>query len=148
MADYVSYSEDQENTFGALIFLGYIVAALYLSAKIVSLLRHHYALVPMSQHKHAKIVLFSILTLLSFVTLSYHMLSFLILSYTDYCARHRLAASLHDLHLWQWMSHATLFTDFAQALVASPQRWWWVQLALLQTMDTACWMAQNGNIAS
>lgn len=140
MAKYIAYSEDKENVLGTFIFLGYIIAALYFSFRILTLLRHHYAANPISQEKQSKITLFSILTFLSFASISFHFLSFLHLSYSDWSERNGVSG----IHLWQWMIHNTHFLDFAKALAATPQRWWWTQLSLLQTMDAACWMAQNG----
>lgn len=136
---YKSYSDDQSNVPGALLFLGYIVAALVFSIRIWTIIWHRYTSRTASKSLNVKakrsITLSAVIALLSFSVLSYNMLSFLVLSYQDWTRRKGINESFmfHPALLWQWISHATLFEDFARSLVATPARSLWTQLALLQT---------------
>lgn len=134
---YESFNRDDKNVFGALLFLSYIVAALYFSLCTWRIIRHRYTFsrAKMSSRTLRKVVLAAATTLLSFLVLSYNMLSFLILSYNDWAQRFGIHGNplLHPTLLWQWMSHATLFEDFARSLVATPARSLWTQVGLLQT---------------
>lgn len=134
---YTSYSHDEKNVLGALLFLGYIVAALVFSARAWKIIWNRYKSMAASEveKRKSRLQLFLTLALLGFSILSYNMLSFLILSYMDWAQRHNIRTQWEQLPtlLWQWMSHATLFEDFARSLVSIPARSLWTQLALLQT---------------
>lgn len=134
---YTSYSHDQQNVLGAFLFLGYIVAALVFSARIWKIIWNRYKSMAPSEvgKRKSRLQLALALALIGFSILSYNMLSFLILSYTDWAQRHSIRTQWDQLPtlLWQWMSHATLFEDFARSLVSTPARSLWTQLALLQT---------------
>lgn len=136
---YESYSEDGKNVLGALIFLAYIVAALYFSLRVWTIIwrRHLSTRATRSNDRQFRVSVAIFMTLLSFSMLSYNMLSFLVLSYTDWTRRLGVKGNpvSNPTLLWDWMSHATLFEDFARSLVATPARSLWTQLALLQTYE-------------
>lgn len=143
--EYVAYGDEAPNLFGALLFLGYIVAALVLSLQAVSHIYRQYHVVPRAPKDRRRVRTMSILALASFSTLSYNMLAFLVFSYRSYLKRHGYIASLspRNLHLWEWMHHSGLFEDFAHALVARPDGWWWTQLALLASFQITLWIARR-----
>lgn len=138
---YTSYNNDEKNVSGAILFLGYIVAALVFSARIWTIIYRRYKSMASNEKAKQQLAMQSALTLsiAGFSVLSFNMLSFLILSYTDWSKRHAITSSLARLPSlsWQWMSHATLFEDFARSLVSTPARSLWSQLALLQTYRIA-----------
>ena len=76
--------EEPRNYFGAILFISYIVAALAFTPVILSTLLRSYRLLPQSSRRDAsapQISTLAALAVLSFASLSHHMLSFLITSY-------------------------------------------------------------------
>lgn len=144
---YKSYSQDEGNISGALLFLSYIVAALYFSIRIWSIIWNRYISIraSLSTTERLRVFISFGLTLLSFAVLSYNMLMFLIVSYNDWAQRHGVNGNplLQQNLLWRWMSHSTLFEDFARSLVATPARTFWTQIALLQTYQIVNGMYQG-----
>lgn len=134
---YKSYSQDEPNVPGALLFLAYIVAALYFSLRVWIIIWNRYTSIRAKSSARERLKIFTsfCVTLLSFTVLSYNMLLFLIISYKEWAQRHAIQGNplLEPALLWQWMSHSTLFEDFARSLIATPARSVWTQLALLQT---------------
>lgn len=153
-----------ENTVGAVIFFTYIAAALFFSAFIsrdlISLYRKCGGGSPkIAESRRKRAVVFISLASVSFAALSYHMLSFLIQSYSVWARRRSIATpevlygfrglfgSRTDriaLHAWEWSKQSTLFRDFAQNIVSDPRRYWWTQLALLYSLGWNMYMAVEG----
>ena len=138
---YIAYHADVQNTYGALLFLGYLVAALVFSLR--ASLRIYKQFQAQRSAKQPKQRIFLVLALLSFSMLSWNMLSFLILSYSDYTSRHRLHPTMTSPHLWDWMNHSSLFEDFAHALATPMEAWWWTELALLLTYGILLWLTKQ-----
>jgi hypothetical protein len=138
---YIAYHADSENTYGALLFLSYIVAALVFSLRAT--LRIYRQSKEQRSANPSRQRIFIVLAVLSFSVLSWNMLSFLILSWTDYTSRHKLHPSTLKLHLWDWIYHSALFEDFAHALVSPNEAWWWTQLALLVSYVILLWLAKT-----
>ena len=131
------------NIGGAVLFLSYILAALVLSTQAIFRISHQYNARKRTASEKRSITILSIMALVSFSTLSYNMLSFLFLSYGGYADAHSWTVNLRDLRLWEWMSHSSLFEDFANAIVNRPIVWWWTQLALLVSYEICLWMSQK-----
>lgn len=146
------------NITGAIIFIIYVLSALYLSITIPLSLRRSYLNYPkpLSPHKKQCITVFSLFALISFSVLSYNMLSYLIVSYTSWATTNHISLphsvldllglgdNARGLHVWQWLTESTLFTDFAKEICASPERFAWTQGVLVWTMAWSYWMGYNG----
>jgi hypothetical protein len=152
----VHYATPPNSYIGAFIFLSYIVLALYATLSIIiSLFAQYKALfnTPTNDAKlnnaraaraqHIKIYAF--LASISFATLSYHMLMFLIPHYLAWSRQNTPSLSsvisLSKLHTW--MLESTLFQDFAADLVANAPNALWTQSAILATWFWNIWMAQQ-----
>lgn len=98
-------------------------------------------------------------SVLSFSTLSYHMLNYLIVSYQAWSKSHgyQPPGSLFGsnsllgtqeqripLHIWSWLTNSTLFADFATTICSNNARFWWTQQALLITMAWSVFMSLEG----
>lgn len=161
----MSSSKSQErplyNLSGALIFTAYVLSALFLIAFITNSLRLQYTKsspgTKRGREKHIQI--FSALSILSFSTLSYHMIKYLIVSYRAWSKSYgyQLPAGLFGsnsllgtreqrvpLHIWSWLTNSTLFTDFATTICSNNARFWWTQQALLVTMAWSAFMSLEG----
>ena len=158
MSSFSSQEPPLYNLSGALIFTAYVLSALFLTAFITNSLRVQYK---RYSHKgrETHIQTFSALTVLSFSTLSYHMLNYLIVSYQAWSKSHgyQLPASLFGsnrllgtreqrvpLHIWSWLTESTLFADFATTICSNNARFWWTQQALLITMAWSVFMSLEG----
>lgn len=143
---YTAYHADVQNTGGALLFLAYIAAALVFSFRVAGRIFKQFQ----AQRSTAspKQRAFIALAALSFSALSYNMLSFLWLSYLEYTIRHDRRHRLADSHTWEWMSHSSLFEDFAHALVRSRSSVWWTQLALIISHVAIGWIAKTCKCAA
>lgn len=144
------------NVAGATIFVGYVLSALLFTTLIVSDLYQAYhskskSSVKQVPHNHLQI--FVALAVLSFSTLSYHMLSYLIHSYQDWA----LSASIETIRnpldlfsavglesIWRWLIESTLFKDFAETICKNSANFWWTQQALLVTMASALFVSIEG----
>ena len=160
------------NKLGAAIFVSYIVLALVLTLMIVSSLRHdlEIASAPRRLSKTKTRVLIAI-AVISFGTLSWHMSSFLVISYINWCSHHaiplpnvpghvqlwkdgeeglfRLLVNLAEelwarLYLKEWAASSALFRDFAAEIQTGGSRQWWTSLALWWELGFAWWMASKG----
>lgn len=157
------------NLSGALILSAYVVSALFLTTNItLSLIKIHvYSPGSRSMTKHidnektklkSLLLIFSALAALSFSTLSYHMLNYLIVSYQAW-ATNRGSLVPHglfgknsilgpdgsiSLHIWQCLTTSTLFQDFAQTICGNTARFWWTQQALFVTMAWSMFMSYEG----
>ena len=149
------------NLSGALIFTAYVLSALFLTAFITNSLRVQYKKTPhKGEHGREKqIQTFCAVSVLSFSTLSYHMLNYLIVSYQAWSKGHgyKLPSSLFGsnsllgtreqrvpLHIWSWLTESTLFADFATTICSNNARFWWTQQALLVTMAWSVFMSLEG----
>ena len=175
--------EEVSNFLGALIFFSYLVAALSLTSLITYDLFNLYNArkdAARQQHDHKsttsttksgngsatvsplRLGLSVLFAILSFAVLSYHMLFFLIDSYTNYCRAHSLlypvtpveavgsilspTSASSPLYIWTWATHSTLFEDFAHSIVSQPACWWWTEKALLFSFAWNCFMAIEGKM--
>lgn len=150
------YATPPNNYIGTGIFLSYIIIALYATITIISSLYIKYnqifyssdaAKIPASVQiardarlRHVKIYAF--LASISFATLSYHMLSFLIAHYVAWDGGKQFSLSVESLK--SWMLQSSLFQDFAQDLVKDAPSAIWTQCAILATWFWNIWMAQKG----
>lgn len=136
------------NLVGTAAFLSYILAALVLSARVVYRIRirHRSSLSLRDDSKQqGRFKVSAALAGISFCVLSFNMVDVLICSYLAYCQHSHKPASLAHVpsQLWSWMIGSNLFHDFARALLATEQSWWWIQLALLIHLHLSIWMAQT-----
>lgn len=158
------------NLTGAVIFIVYVVAALFFTGVIVGILlyspgsAHRPSFFP-STRKHKKIYhenklqLFTALSVLSFATLSYNMMSFLIFSYKAWASKRGIDIPQRFLgndgvmdiqhgtinfYVWEWLTSSTLFRDFAEIICGSSARYWWTQQALLVSMAWSFFMSIEG----
>jgi hypothetical protein len=157
--DLVYYATPPNSYIGATIFLSYIVFALYATSSIVYSLYTQYTAIyhqkkptkdakldaaKTARARHIKIYAF--LASISFATLSYHMLFFLITHYLNWTGdKHRDLSTLTGTKLKSWMLQSTLFQDFAGELVQSKGNAVVTQLAILGTWYWNIWMAGKGN---
>ena len=161
MSSFNTQEPPLHNLSGALIFTAYVLSALFLTVFITDSLRIQYK---KNSHKgrETHIQTFSALSVLSFSTLSYHMLNYLIVSYQAWSKTHgyQLPASLFGpnsllgtreqrvtLHIWSWLTESTLFADFATTICSNNARFWWTQQALLITMAWSVFMSFEGVLA-
>ena len=159
------------NLLGAILFSGYVTAAVLLTAIITYNLygTHQNLLIvkskspddsPLSKAKHVQ--LFASLAALSFSVLSYHMMHFLVVSYVAWSTERQILipdrlfgeggligrgnSSRVDLHIWHWLTTSTLFLDFAEIICQDGAKYWWTQQALLVTMACCHFMAIEGTL--
>lgn len=161
MASITTDTESVHNVAGATIFVGYVLAALFLSILIVvDLYRSYKAQMGSSsstaQHISSRLQIFVALAVLSFSTLSYHMLSYLIYSFQMWVTADNLEAlpgasdllTLSNWHglrqIWQWLTESTLFLDFAQTICENSANFWWTQQALFVSMASALFIGIEG----
>lgn len=135
------------NHSGALIFWGYIAAALASTGVVLNTIRKSY------QQNNDRLEIPPILAILatsSFATLSYYMLNVLILSYRQWTTRHSIplgtliGSNRTPLHLWQWSITSSLFQDFGEAIVASKPRYVLSSSGLWSTLAVALYMGIEG----
>ena len=142
-----------QNVPGAVIFIGYVLAALCLTILIVINLYQTYVSRPSPSSEEGnrlsyQLQVFVALGILSFATLSYHMLSYLYFSYggwaesRDIAARELHASNLHSL--WLWLTESTLFYDFARTICKNSANFWWTLQALLITMASSLFISVEG----
>lgn len=151
-----SYATPPNNYIGTTLFLSYIVLALYATLSITYSLYTQYNTIyhSASPNKDANIIaakaararhikIYAFLASLSFATLSYHMLFFLVTHYQAWSGEISLASISGD-KLVRWMLESSLFQDFANELVENAQNATWTQLAILATWSWNIWMARKG----
>lgn len=165
------------NRSGAIIFFSYIAAALYFTGCIVlsisripssspALPKPSYGKGPRHNQKglrkhdwnwrHGSFSIFCALSLVSFVVLSWNMLSFLVVSYLGWTASHGLTLpSHHDnlsqlwqhaRYIWFWATSSNLFQTFAEDLVSNQSRWKVVRVALIYSYTWNSWMSTLGEL--
>jgi hypothetical protein len=154
----VYYATPPNSYIGATIFLSYIVAALCATCAIMYSLYTQYSTIfhtPTSKNderlnaaragRASHIKIYAFLASVSFATLSYHMLMFLITHYLEWTGDGDL--SLSDVSgdtLKRWMLESTLFQDFAKELVKDAPNAVWTQAEILATWFWNIWMGQKG----
>lgn len=157
--------DETENIVGAIVFFFYILAALLLSGLLINNLittwsrksrqsfqtRQRIGIKNASPVKNArtpgnKVAITATITGISFATLSFHMLNFLVQSYMRWSSAqisnglmldHSTGSTweiMRSLQIWKWPKGSTLFKDFAVVISKDPRRLWWTQLVLLYTM--------------
>lgn len=163
------YTTPPNNYIGSSIFLSYIVVALYLTstvgyslyARYIAVFHSHPSSPPSkfkqngkgkvetrsARKRHVKIYTF--LALISFVSISWHMLGFLITSFLDWSnsgTRNVFAVLANNAvsKLKRWMLETSLFNDFATQLVADGESAVWTQLAILATWFWNLFLASKG----
>jgi hypothetical protein len=156
--DLVYYATPPNSYIGTTIFLSYIVFALYATSSIAYSLYDRYTAIyhPQKPIKDAKlhaakaararhIKIYAFVASISFATLSYHMLSFLITHYLGWTGdKHRDLSAVTASKMKSWMLQSTLFQDFASELVQSKGNAVMTQLAILGTWYWNIWMAGKG----
>ncbi|KAL8722408.1 MAG: hypothetical protein Q9225_001087 [Loekoesia sp. 1 TL-2023] len=164
MASIDNDTNQMPNVTGAVIFVGYVLAALLLTTLIVVNLYRAYLSRPSWSSKEPSRVsnqfqVFVALAVLSFSTLSYHMLNYLIYSFRAWAEPEGLAIlpGLHiskgllsssnlgfTAHLWQWLTESVLFYDFAKTICQNSANFWWTLQALLVSMASALFISIEG----
>lgn len=169
-----SYATPPNNYIGTILFLSYIALALYETSNIVLSLytqytevyysassekheseggdddikRSTYSIITSAKAARARhIKIYAFLASISFATLSYHMLFFLITHYQSWNGDESLA-NISGEKLGRWMLQSSLFKDFADELVSNAQNAMWTQLAILATWFWNIWMARTGTSRS
>lgn len=137
-------SPKSTNAKGAVIFLSYIFFALWMTSHILFIIslraRDWWRRLP--PYNRRVIPLFGALSLISFASLSWHMLSFLI----DHYRLWEAAADTQDIqatlptNIWRWMKSSSLFVDFARSLFMTRASSWWSRQALGATLMTYLFM--------
>lgn len=155
----VRYATPPNSYIGTAIFVSYIVFALYGTISIITSLYQQYDRIFHTTTKDAQIQasraarlrhikIYAFLSSLSFATLSYHMLMFLITHYQSfYSSAHTNALpdspALTLQKLKTWLLSSTLFQDFASALVSTPSNSLITQCAIQATWFWNLWIAQK-----
>ncbi len=155
------------NLAGAVIFVVYVVSALFFTGVIICVLLYSpgHRSAPTTSRKYQgfshenKLQIFAALSVLSFAVLSYNMMSFLIFSYEAWALGKGIKVpsrifgrdGLFDLqqrkihiYVWEWLTSSTLFRDFAETICGNSARYWWTQEALLVTMAWSFFMSIEG----
>jgi hypothetical protein len=154
----VYYTTPPNSYVGSAIFLSYIIFALNATISIAYSLYTQYTAIyqPKKLFKDTKldaaksarirhIKIYAFLASISFATLSYHMLSFLITHYLNWTGdKHRDPSAVTAVKLKSWMLQSTLFQDFASDLVQSKGNAVVTQLAILGTWYWNIWMGEKG----
>jgi hypothetical protein len=149
-----SYATPPTNYIGTTLFLTYIASALYATFSITY--SHYTQFTNLAPAKDAKvnkaraararhITIYAFLESISFATLSYNMLMFLITHYLEWSgdARSNLN-SMSAGKLGAWMLESTLFQDFAGDLVKNAPNALITQISILATWFWSIWVAQKG----
>ena len=153
------------NLSGALIFTAYVISALSLTLLIAQNLYASHKKLKQSETSKVtrdlgtRLQIFTALAVLSFSTLSYHMLFYLVISYRGWARENGITLPQQllgdrsllgsedqrvQLYVWQWLTSSTLFQDFAQTICGTSARFWWTQQALLVTMAWTVFMSFEG----
>lgn len=142
------------NYIGTALFFSYILAALVLTARVLlhlHTLHFEHLSHDTSPAAAARFATLATCAVVLFATLSYHMLSFLLASYTSFCEARGLlllpatAASVSG-QLWIWMLASTLFSDFARDLVVggTAASRAWAQTALVWSLGVSVFIGVEG----
>jgi hypothetical protein len=159
-----TYANPPTNYLGTTLFLSYVLLALILTTYItLSLFKRYNSIItyplistktPPSRQirdvraRHIKI--YACLASISFATLSYHMLNFLLANYSQWSGgAARMLRSWEGISrdvfvLKQWMLNSTLFESFARELVHDGPSTVWMQISILGTWFWGVWMGGKG----
>jgi hypothetical protein len=151
-----------DNLLGAIFFFSYILTALGLTALISTELFQAYGAFSKSKiynsYRANLVFVFATFAVISFSSLSYHMLNVLIYSFIEWAKAANfpfprdIFGALSDLtsgdlsymDIWTWAKSSTFFQDFAEAICNKPVRFWWTQQALLLSIGWNTFMAIEG----
>jgi hypothetical protein len=153
------YATPPNNYIGTTLFLSYIALAFYATNSITLSLYAQYTAIfharttdkdkndsrtvaRLARARHIKIYAF--MASISFATLSYHMLFFLITHYEQWSNEALSATSAERLK--RWMFESTLFQDFATELVETKRNAVWTQIAILATWFWNIWIGRKGTL--
>ncbi|KAF2657756.1 hypothetical protein K491DRAFT_741337 [Lophiostoma macrostomum CBS 122681] len=149
------YANPPTNIVGTTLFLSYIASALYFISSIaVSLVGKYRALNGKPKNARDIRILVAFATV-SFASLSYHMLKFLVISYSQWNVNRQFFGTRAGtggpgdeggwqglwLRVWQWMLSSALFESFAKELVSDAPSTLVTQVALLGTWFWDVWIA-------
>lgn len=145
-----------QNIVGAIIFFSYILWALLLTILICRDLLDIYSQgsraggksragsnVQQDRRLRHKVFVYAALCALSFSSLSFHMLIFLIQSYQSWAVSERWRHATVQ-NIWRWSINSNLFQDFAEVLCDGPEHFWWTHLILLYTFGWNVYMCVEG----
>ena len=163
MASVSTNSESASNVTGATIFVGYVLAALCLSTLIVLDLYQSYKIQSnlsssstRAPSVFSRLQIFLALAVLSFSTLSYHMLSYLIYMYNQWVITNdpevfpgpsnllTLSTMQASRQIWKWLTESALFLNFAETICKNSANFWWTQQALFVSMASALFISIEG----
>ncbi|KAL8693386.1 MAG: hypothetical protein Q9218_001778 [Villophora microphyllina] len=161
MATSSANADPAQNVAGAVIFTGYVLGALLLTMLIVTdLYKAYHSQSPSKPSPNSisivskQLQIYIALAVLSFSTLSFHMLNYLIYSYRAW-ATHTSPGTIQGpgevlsgqglQSIWQWLTQSTLFKDFAETICENSANYWWTQQALLVTMASALFISIEGS---
>jgi hypothetical protein len=151
-----AYTSPPTNYLGATLFLSYIASALYLTTTITLALWRQYTATLAAPSKDATIAanrvaraqhvkIYAFLASISFATLSYHMLSFLLASFAAWDGTARFEWQRASVRrLGSWMLETALFEDFAKELVGDGASAICTQASVLVIWFWGIWVAQKG----
>ena len=147
-------SGHESSTTWALVFWAYILFALVFTSLIAL---DNYKLYKSFQndaklenrHVISRLKVMAILSIISFTTLSYEMLFFLIDSFLSFQAKTATNVTGHisttsPSSIWLWSTHVRLFEDFAMELCGDTVSFYWTKYALSWTMAVCIWMSYEG----
>lgn len=147
----------QKNYVGCSIFLAYILAALILTASILRTLYGSYQAhlrvygqlrspTASSMPGWYLVAYWSVMAIISFSTLSYNMIMFLVSSFQHWDIRNAAAVDSLDLapRIWIWVTTSSLFSEFALGLFDNDIGFKIVFCSLLGTASGFIMMATQG----
>lgn len=155
-------ADEVSNLAGAVVFVIYVIAALFLTAFLSSSLFATYVSLDSTYKRliDKKLRPMAILSCISFSVLSFNMLNYLIVSYAalTHSRTISLPAGWYDLlksviypdraprvHIWEWLKTSTLFRHFAQTICMPDGAFWWTGQALVTTMAWSIYMSVEGS---
>jgi hypothetical protein len=154
-----SFANPPQNIVGSVLFLSYIILALYGTMAITISLWRQYNFIniqdSMKEEDRSRIKtiydarkrhisIYAFLASISFATLSYHMSRFLIHSYASWAGKVDVKfgdVTVESLKTWMW--NTSLFAGFAKELVIDAPSAACTQRAILATYLWNIWMAQK-----
>ena len=155
-------ADEVSNFAGAVVFVIYVIAALFITAFLSSNLFVTYVSLDSAYKRliDKKLRFMAILSCISFSVLSFNMLNYLIVSYAAWAHSRTISlpAGWYELlesifypdrpprlHIWQWLKTSTLFRHFAQTICMPNGAFWWTGQALVTTMAWSIYMSVEGS---
>ncbi|KAF2843475.1 hypothetical protein M501DRAFT_1012824 [Patellaria atrata CBS 101060] len=137
---------NMDNYSGAVLFIGYIAAALFCILFVITTLLSFYKsrASQLPPGASSKIHLLAGLAGLSFSVLSHRMIDVLLQSLSGWKQRTGCKHEVSVDALWAWMKESSLSRDFARDLWVAQGTVWWTYAALTWTMGVSLYMASNG----